>query len=723
MARLTGVKKATMSMPPKQARTAVPGAGVFATWAPLYWGASYTVVPVTPGTRASAVSPDGRINNVPSEAQRQSFVRQHPEHGIGLLFGQKCKDETRTAGLDVDDDRLVAFVKAVVGPAPAKFGSKGETFFVRVPENVRGFQIRNEALDKKQVVDFLGTGQMSVLPPTKHWKTGKPYLWTSKQTLLDVKADELPLLEHWQLALMKHVLTWKRLPEILSGEGTHVPMRDLVWYSLGWFGANGDEPDTELARRALAALLPDGYDGDTMEELSKDRGNSLINGAFRKGSYPRPTHTSFPDLTKSGRPRPTLPNTKVALNLLDIECRYDLFKLRYLINGHQLESSFSAEVSDPALLWMREKIYERFQFDPTTTTVHTAIQTRANHARFHPVCDYLDGLKWDGVHRIDTWLIDYAGSEDTEFVRAVGALLLVAAVRRVRSPGCKFDELLVLESGQGTNKSQALRTLAVQREWFSDNLPLDLQARETIEALSGRWIVEVSELQGMRKSEIEKVKAFLSRDTDRARTAYAVTATEAPRQCVVVGTTNSEQYLRDLTGNRRFWPVQVERFDLGKLERDRDQLWAEAAAREVAGASIRLPENLWAAAEAEQLRRMTDNPFLSTLDRVLREEDVLVGKGKWADGKLMEGKIAAEDLWTALNIRPSQRSQMHNENLGDAMKQLGWTRTRLRIGEGERVYGYVKGKDPHRRIIVYPASDGSPARAVYEDEEEARPSY
>jgi predicted P-loop ATPase len=211
-------------------------------------------------------------------------------------------------------------------------------------------------------------------------------------------------------------------------------------------------------------------------------------------------------------------------------------------------------------------VYERFGFDPTTQIVYTAVQTLANHHRCHPVRDYLDGLVWDGVKRIDNWLTVYGGADENEYTQAVGALVLMAAVRRVRQPGCKFDEILVLENlEQGNNKSSALQVLAVEREWFSDNLPLGLTAKETIEALSGHWIVEVSELQGMRKSDIDKVKAFASRDTDRARMAYDRAVTEARRQCVIIGTTNNEQYLRDRSGNRRFWPVRIKRFDLEAL--------------------------------------------------------------------------------------------------------------------------------------------------------------
>src|SRR5262249_40564267 len=150
----------------------------------------------------------------------------------------------------------------------------------------------------------------------------------------------------------------------------------------------------------------------------------------------------------------------------------------------------------------------------------------------------------------------------------------------------------------------ALQVLAVEPEGFSDNLPLGLKPKETIEALSGHWIMEASELQGMYHSDIEKGKAFASRGTDRARMAYDRAGTAPRRQCVICGTTNSERYLRDRTGNRRFWPVRVGRFDLEALKRDLNQLWAEAAAREAApGASIRLPEALWAEAAKEQQAR------------------------------------------------------------------------------------------------------------------------
>jgi len=205
------------------------------------------------------------------------------------------------------------------------------------------------------------------------------------------------------------------------------------------------------------------------------------------------------------------------------------------------------------------------------------------------VTDYLDSLVWDGTPRLDRWLVDFAGADDTSYVRAASRAMLVAAVRRARHPGCRFEQMPVLEGPQGSGKSRALRLLAIEDAWFADALPrLDADARQVIEATHGKWIVEASELGGMTASDAAALKSFLSRSHDEARMAYDRDRTRMPRQFVVVGTTSSADYLRDTTGNRRFWPVSVRRFDLGRLVEIRDQLWAEAAVAEAAGESINL---------------------------------------------------------------------------------------------------------------------------------------
>jgi predicted P-loop ATPase len=202
------------------------------------------------------------------------------------------------------------------------------------------------------------------------------------------------------------------------------------------------------------------------------------------------------------------------------------------------------------------------------------------------VVEYLGTLAWDGVPRIDRWLIDLAGADDTEYVRRASRAWLIAAVRRARKPGCRFDQMLVLDGPQGTGKSRALQLLAVENAWFGDDLPIEGVARELIEATAGKWIVEASELGRLGAETAAALKACLSRTYDEARLAYQREVTRSPRQFVIVGTTCAAEYLSDATGNRRIVPISVRHFDLAKLAEIRDQLWAEAAIAEASGEAI-----------------------------------------------------------------------------------------------------------------------------------------
>lgn len=197
---------------------------------------------------------------------------------------------------------------------------------------------------------------------------------------------------------------------------------------------------------------------------------------------------------------------------------------------------------------------------------------------YHPVKEYFATLRWDGVKRIDTLLIDYFGAEDTPYTRAVIRKTLVAAVARIFEPGKKFDCILVLNGPQGKGKSTFFALLGMQ--WFSDSLSIaDMRDKTAAEKLQGYWILEVSEMNGIKKMDVETVKSFVSRQDDKFRQAYGVNVESHPRSCIIVGSTNSESgFLRDVTGNRRFWPVHVPgtgRHRPWELK-DADQIWAEA---------------------------------------------------------------------------------------------------------------------------------------------------
>jgi len=384
---------------------------------------------------------------------------------------------------------------------------------------------------------------------------------------------------------------------------------------------------------------------------------------------------------KNGKPYKTLHNARLALRKLGVALEFDEFSEKALISGLP---DFGPQLDDAAATRMRLEVEERFHIQFAKVWFTDFISDTARRNRRHPIREFLDGLAWDGTPRLDGWLASYLGAEDTEYTRAVGTLVLVAAVRRVREPGCKFDEMLVLEGPQGGEKSTALKVLAVVEDWFGDDLPLNASAQKFIEQTAGKWIVEAGELKGMRKGDVESLKSCLSRQRDRARMAYGHLPLERARQFVIIGTTNSERYLKDGTGNRRFWPVRVGGVRLADLRRDREQLWAEAAARETAGASIRLDPALYSAAGEEQEGRRVEDPWVQVL------------ADQFGD---LAGKFRATDAWVLVGVPPGRRTQHENERLGEAMRELGWERVKLRFG-GAPEWAYVRGDADARRQAI-----------------------
>jgi predicted P-loop ATPase len=238
--------------------------------------------------------------------------------------------------------------------------------------------------------------------------------------------------------------------------------------------------------------------------------------------------------------------------------------------------------------------------------VGRAVQAAAKHNTFHPVGEYFDALVWDGVPRLDTWLITYFHAEDNQYIRAIGPRWLISAVARVHQPGCKVDHLLVLEGPQGKQKSEALRTIAIKDPWFTDRLS-HMATKDAAIEVAGVLIVEIAEMDALTRASSSTAKSFLTRRSDRFRPPHGKHVINLPRQCVFAATINPPVggYLKDPTGARRFWPVAcLDLIDCDGLERDRDQIWAEAVHRYKGGAKwwLETPE-LETLAAAEQAAR------------------------------------------------------------------------------------------------------------------------
>lgn len=238
---------------------------------------------------------------------------------------------------------------------------------------------------------------------------------------------------------------------------------------------------------------------------------------------------------------------------------------------------------------------------PSKDTTLDAVAFVAKRSPFHPVRDYLDSLSWDGLPRLDEMPALYMGALNTQFARLAMPKFMIQAVARIQEPGCKADAMLVLEGEQGIKKSTFANTLFGD-EWFADDLP-DMRSKDAAMQLRGKWGIEIGEMVAASKGEVNAVKRFIAAKKDTYRPPYGRATIDAERHTVFVGTTNDFQYLTDPTGNRRFWPIACNRFDIAAVKRDRDQLWAEAMHRWRGGEPWHLSEAEEALAAVEQEAR------------------------------------------------------------------------------------------------------------------------
>jgi predicted P-loop ATPase len=338
------------------------------------------------------------------------------------------------------------------------------------------------------------------------------------------------------------------------------------------------------------------------------------------------------------------------------------------------------DTDDAALRYYMEKLYGMSGKDRIFDAVNVVAQERS----FHPVRDYLNECVWDGVPRIETLLIDYLGAEDNPYTRAVTRKTLIAAVARIYKPGCKFDYMLTLRGRQGLGKSAFISKLG--GPWFSDTFTT-MQGKDAYEQVQGVWIMEVGELAGMRKAEAETIKLYISKQVDRFRPAYGRRLQEFPRQCVFIGTTNETQFLRDTTGNRRFWVVDTPNKPTHDMwdeltQEVIKQIWAEAVEYYHRGEKLYLPKNIEKMAREVQESYEEENPragiVADYLDRLLPTNwDDMDGyaRREWLEsnneGEVKRTTVCTLEIWVeAFGGNPDRLDRYGAKEIRDIMAGL-----------------------------------------------------
>ena len=377
------------------------------------------------------------------------------------------------------------------------------------------------------------------------------------------------------------------------------------------FGAEDKDPSAPIGKRPSFSL---------MNALARKDANVVREIGVFNLDLPEGSDTewlTYLEVDKRGNYQPTIDNFLLILrNDPRLKGKFASNEFDYLlyIRGEVPweKSKQFREISDEDEAGMRhyfETEYGMYQVNKVKDAFSLACQDNS----FHPVREYLGALMWDGVPRLDSLFIDQLGVPDTKYTRAVTRKSLVAAVARVMEPGIKYDTMVVMIGAQGKGKSSLLRDLG--KEWFSDTLD-SLAGKEAYMQIQGVWILEMAELSGMKKADVEVVKKFLSAQKDRYRVPFAKHNTTFKRQTVPFGSTNETSFLKDQSGNRRFWPLVVtKKYQPGSIAPD--QIWAEAVYRYERGETLYLSEELEALAAQQQMEHTEADERAGMIERFL----------------------------------------------------------------------------------------------------------
>lgn len=338
--------------------------------------------------------------------------------------------------------------------------------------------------------------------------------------------------------------------------------------------------------------------------------------------------------------------------------RFDEFRQQVMLDGRPIADADAVELK----AWL-EKVW--ISSDVKTQTVHEAVEAVGARHAFHPIREWLDGLEWDGVNRVDSFFADYCGAPLTAYSIAVARSFFVSAVARVMRPGCKVDTMLILEGPQGIGKSRLILAL-FSPQWHSEVM-YEPGSPDFCQALRGKWCAEFGELAAMGKADNNRIKQVLTQTQDTYRKSYGHHSGTYPRQTIFAGTTNRDDWGLDETGLRRFLPIACKEIDISSMEPNRDQLWAEACQQFKDG------EGWWSIPDAEQ------------------EQERRYQADSWEDliGPYLRGRpsvTVTEILEQALGIKPERHGRSEQTRVGAILRRLKWYARQETNGARRRYY-------------------------------------
>lgn len=602
----------------------------------------------------------------------------------------------------------------VLMPGEKREFSKAERKTLTDDERNQGYRLR-----AAWEISLMGTGQQTVLPPSVHPDTGFKYAWASplqvkrlpvfkpRAVVRDVSPEsDQDTTDQSEFKPEKVDLYETRLPLYLiraieSGEGCED--RSATLFSAAMAMCRVGLTDNQI----LSVLSdPEHWLAEAGYEHTGSRSRTRAVGWLRKYTLTKARYETHPMRRFENRPNSPKPSKEEAAKLvakIDEE-RAELLPDRDGNNKpkptvrnvvHVLEKHFGGglvglnqfsnrvyflkdtpyggkkgrELTDHDDLELSHYLACHYRFEPGQDVCLRAHALVARRNAWHPVREYLEGLTWDKRPRLDEWLRKaFSASGPKGYLGEVGKKVLVAAVKRVFEPGCKFDYVMVLEGPQGKGKSMALGGLAGQT-WFTDSLG-DIHQKDVVDQMVGKWIIELAELASIRKAESEYLKSFLSRQVDRVRPPYGRRSEDFPRQSIFIGSTNSSEYLSDETGNRRIWPVKINSVDRAWLKENRDQLWAEALVRYEIGEDTYLDEESEEIARKEQEKRFDVDEWEPLIRKMVTEQK-------------REEYFITTEIWRALHLNDSggHPNMIDQKRIGKIMTRLGFRRSAKKVDE------------------------------------------